>query len=244
MLEVRNLSKRFGGLKAMSEVSFTVAQGEFVGVIGPNGAGKTTLLNLVTGYLQPTDGEILFDNVPIHTSRPHQICHRGIGRTFQVVRPFAEMSVLDNVTVGALFSSRHRTGVEEGRLAAQRPLELTDLWRKRDYPASALSIGEKKKLELARALATEPRLLLLDEVLAGLTRAEVDEMVEVLRRINQAGVTIVMIEHLVHVIMNLCQRVVVLNFGQLVFAGETGEAMTHPEVVSSYLGSPLEEALT
>ncbi|MDB5837687.1 MAG: branched-chain amino acid transport protein ATP-binding protein [Caballeronia sp.] len=244
MLEVRNLSKRFGGLKAMSEVSFTVARGEFVGVIGPNGAGKTTLLNLITGYLQPTGGEILFDDAPIHTSRPYQICHRGIGRTFQVVRPFAEMSVLDNVTVGALFSSRHRTSVEEGRLAAQRPLELTGLWRKRDYPASALSIGEKKKLELARALATDPRLLLLDEVLAGLTRAEVDEMVEVLRRINQAGVTIVMIEHLVHVIMNLCQRVVVLNFGQLVFVGETGEAMTHPEVVSSYLGSPLDEALT
>jgi branched-chain amino acid transport system ATP-binding protein len=244
MLEVRHLSKRFGGLKAMNDVSFDVAQGEFAGVIGPNGAGKTTLLNLITGYLRPSGGEILFDHTPIHKSRPYEICHQGIGRTFQVVRPFAEMSVLDNVTVGALFSSHRGLSVEEGRLAAQTPLELTGLWRKRDYRASALSIGEKKKLELARALATSPRLLLLDEVLAGLTRAEVDEMVEVLRRINQAGVTIVMIEHLVHVIMNLCQRVVVLNFGQLVFAGETGEAMAHPEVVSSYLGSPLEDALT
>lgn len=244
MLEVRNLSKRFGGLKAMSSVSFNVAEGEFVGIIGPNGAGKTTLLNLITGYLRPSDGEILFNKEPLHTRRPNQICHRGIGRTFQIVRPFAEMSVLDNVTVGALFSSHRRTSVDEGRRAAKTPLELTGLWRKRDYPASALSIGEKKKLELARALATDPQLLLLDEVLAGLTRAEVDEMVEVLRRINQAGVTIVMIEHLVHVIMNLCQRVVVLNFGQLVFAGETREAMTHPDVVSSYLGRPLEDALT
>lgn len=244
MLNVRHLSKRFGGLTAMSDVNFDVAQGEFAGVIGPNGAGKTTLLNLITGYLRPSDGEILFEDAPIHASRPDQICHRGIGRTFQVVRPFAEMSVLDNVTVGALFSSNRSVSVEEGRLAAQTPLELTGLWRKRDHLAATLSIGEKKKLELARALATSPRLLLLDEVLAGLTRAEVDEMVEVLRRINQAGVTIIMIEHLVHVIMNLCQRVVVLNFGKLVFAGETGEAMAHPEVVRSYLGRPLEEALT
>ncbi|WP_168788521.1 ABC transporter ATP-binding protein [Paraburkholderia aromaticivorans] len=244
MLKVNQLAKSFGGLAAVSDVSFEVAQGEFVGVIGPNGAGKTTLLNLITGYLRPGSGEITFEGTPVHRLRPYEICHLRIGRTFQVVRPFAEMSVLDNVTVGALFSSGLGTGIAQGRLAAEQPLKLTGLWQKRDQQAGTLTIGEKKKLELAKALATSPRLLLLDEVLAGLTRAEVDEMVGVLRDVNAVGVTIIMIEHLVHVIMSLCQRVVVLNFGKLIFEGDTHSAMEHPEVVRSYLGQPLEQCET
>jgi branched-chain amino acid transport system ATP-binding protein len=240
MLEVKRLSKSFGGLAAISDVSFGAVQGEFVGIIGPNGAGKTTLLNLITGYLRPGSGEVMFEGRPIHRLRPYEICHLRIGRTFQVVRPFAEMSVLDNVTVGALFSADDGMRLDRGRIAAEEPLRLTGLWKKRGQLAGALTIGEKKKLELAKALATRPRLLLLDEVLAGLTRAEVDEMVEVLRAVNATGVTIIMIEHLVHVIMSLCQRVVVLNFGKLIFEGDTHSAMEHPEVVRSYLGQPLE----
>jgi branched-chain amino acid transport system ATP-binding protein len=240
MLEVRNLLKAFGGLKAVDELSFGVAQGEFVGVIGPNGAGKTTLMDLITGYLRPTSGDVLFEGRSLSGLAPYRISHRGIGRTFQVVRPFSEMSVEDNVMTGALFSGSRTNSLAKARKAAETPMELTGLVHKRDMPAGALTLGEKKKLELARALATQPRLLLLDEVMGGVNRAEVDDLMVVLRRIHQAGVTIVMIEHLVEVIMALSQRVVVLNFGRKLFEGTPAEVMVHPEVIESYLGRPLE----
>jgi branched-chain amino acid transport system ATP-binding protein len=240
MLEVRNLCKSFGGLKAVSEVDLTVGQGEFVGVIGPNGAGKTTLMNLVTGYMRPTSGDVLFEGRSIVGLPPYRISHRGVGRTFQVVRPFAEMSVEDNVMTGALFSGARTNSLKVARQAAQLPMELTGLSAKRHLPAGALTLGEKKKLELARALATSPRLLLLDEVMGGVTRGEVGDLMEVLRRIHAAGVTIVMIEHLVEVIMELSQRVVVLNFGQKLFEGSPAEVVEHPAVIESYLGKPLE----
>ena len=240
MLEVRNLCKSFGGLKAVSEVDLTVGQGEFVGVIGPNGAGKTTLMNLVTGYMRPTSGDVLFEGRSIVGLPPYRISHRGVGRTFQVVRPFAEMSVEDNVMTGALFSGARTNSLKVARQAAQLPMELTGLSAKRHLPAGALTLGEKKKLELARALATSPRLLLLDEVMGGVTRGEVGDLMEVLRRIHAAGVTIVMIEHLVEVIMELSQRVVVLNFGQKLFEGAPAEVVEHPAVIESYLGKPLE----
>ncbi|MEP9348658.1 ABC transporter ATP-binding protein [Xanthobacter sp. KR7-225] len=240
MLEVRNLCKSFGGLKAVSEVDLTVGQGEFVGVIGPNGAGKTTLMNLVTGYMRPTSGDVLFEGRSIVGLPPYRISHRGVGRTFQVVRPFAEMSVEDNVMTGALFSGARTNSLKVARQAAQQPMELTGLSAKRHLPAGALTLGEKKKLELARALATSPRLLLLDEVMGGVTRGEVGDLMEVLRRIHAAGVTIVMIEHLVEVIMELSQRVVVLNFGQKLFEGAPAEVVEHPAVIESYLGKPLE----
>ena len=240
MLEVRNLCKSFGGLKAVSEVDLTVGQGEFVGVIGPNGAGKTTLMNLVTGYMRPSSGDVLFEGRSIVGLPPYRISHRGVGRTFQVVRPFAEMSVEDNVMTGALFSGARTNSLKVARQAAQLPMELTGLSAKRHLPAGALTLGEKKKLELARALATSPRLLLLDEVMGGVTRGEVGDLMEVLRRIHAAGVTIVMIEHLVEVIMELSQRVVVLNFGQKLFEGAPAEVVEHPAVIESYLGKPLE----
>ncbi|MEP9380473.1 ABC transporter ATP-binding protein [Aquabacter sp. CN5-332] len=240
MLEVRNLSKSFGGLKAVGDLSMSVAQGEFVGVIGPNGAGKTTVMNLVTGYMRPSSGDVLFEGKSLVGLAPYKISHRGVGRTFQVVRPFSEMSVEDNVMTGALFSGSRTNNLSKARKAAQLPMELTGLTHKRNMHAGALTLGEKKKLELARALATEPRLLLLDEVMGGVTRGEVDDLMVVLQRIHASGVTIVMIEHLVEVIMALSKRVVVLNFGQKLFEGTPADVVQHPAVIESYLGRSLE----
>ncbi|MGF7160395.1 branched-chain amino acid transport system ATP-binding protein [Rhodoligotrophos appendicifer] len=241
MLELRKVSKRFGGLLAISELSQTVQRNEFLGIIGPNGAGKTTLLNLITGYMRPTSGMIRFEGQDINGVAPYKVCRLGVGRTFQVVRPFPEMTVLDNVATGALFASTEGRSVAEGRKLAQRPLELTGLWDMRDLPASALTIGNKKRLELARALATGPKLLLLDEVMAGLARGEVDELIVTLKRVHEDGITICMIEHLVHVILQLSQRVMVLNFGQKIADGLPSEVIKMPAVVESYLGQPLDE---
>jgi branched-chain amino acid transport system ATP-binding protein len=242
MLEVRNLSKQFGGLRAIWNLSFTVGKGDFLGVIGPNGAGKTTLLNLITGYLRPSSGSVLFEGNPVHGLAPFRICRLGIARTFQVVRPFGETSVEDNVLAASLFSASRNIGVAEGRARARKPLELTGLWPIRDQLAGTLTIGAKKKLELARALAVNPRLLLLDEVMGGLSAPEVVDIVEVLERIHAAGATIVMIEHVVEVILRLTSRVVVLNFGEKLFEGTPEEVVEHPAVIESYLGRPLEPA--
>lgn len=240
MLEISGLSKIFGGLTAVGDFSMTVSQGEFVGVIGPNGAGKTTLMNLITGYLPPSSGDIRFEGTSLVGLAPYLISHRGIGRTFQVVRPFSEMSVEDNVMTGALFSGQRAATLAKAREAAELPMELTGLTAKRHVMAGALTLGEKKKLELARALATSPRLLLLDEVMGGVNRGEVDELMLVLQRIHAAGVTIVMIEHLVEVIIALSMRVVVLNFGRKLYEGSPDEVVEHPDVIESYLGRPLD----
>lgn len=242
MLEISNLSKNFYGLRAISNLAVSVNHREFVGIIGPNGAGKTTLLNLITGFMRPTSGTIRFDGRPIDRLAPYQICRLGIGRTFQVVRPFAEMSVEDNVMTGALFASGKHVGVAKGRQLAREPLELTGLWNKRRMLAGALTIGDKKKLELARALAVKPKLLLLDEVMGGLTRQDMIDLLQVLRRIHASGTTIVMIEHVIEAILQLTQRVVVLNFGEKLFEGTPREVVEHPAVIESYLGRPLNVA--
>ncbi len=236
MLEVRNLTRNFGGLVATDDLSFTVRRHQFLGVIGPNGAGKTTLLNLITGYLRPSRGEITLDGKRIDGVPPYDTCRLGIGRTFQVVQPFAEMSVADNVMTGALFA-RGKARIDEARERIRRPLELVGLARKADLPAGSLTLGEKKRLELARALATEPKLLLLDEVMAGSTHREVIELMQVLRDIHAAGTTILMIEHLVHVIVDLAQHVVVLNFGRKLAEGSPDEIVANPAVIETYLGS-------
>jgi len=240
MLKVASLTRSFGGLHAVRDLSFDVERGEFLGVMGPNGAGKTTLLNLITGYLRPSAGAITFEGRTITGRRPFEICRMGIARTFQVVRPFAEMSVLDNVIAGALFARARPPRLAEARARAQAPLEMAGLWDKRLMRAGALSIGEKKKLELARALATDPRLLLLDEVVGGLTGTEIEDLTLVLARIHRAGTTIVMIEHIVEVILRLSSRVLVLNFGQKLFEGTPREVVEHPAVVESYLGRKLD----
>jgi branched-chain amino acid transport system ATP-binding protein len=242
MLEIRHLSRRFGGLKAVSDLDLAVSSGEFLGIMGPNGAGKTTLLNLLTGYTPPSSGEVLFEGLPIHNLPPFKICRLGIGRTFQVVKPFEEMSIEDNVIAGTLFSSKRRMSVAEGRSRAREPLELTGLWDIRMQLAKTLTIGGKKKLELARALAVQPRLLLLDEVMGGLNSFEVTEISNLLQRIQKAGVTMIMIEHVMEAIMRLTNRVVVLNFGEKLFEGPPQEVIAHPAVVESYLGKPLDAA--
>ncbi len=242
MLEIRALTKRFGGLLAIDGLDFSVARGEFHGIIGPNGAGKTTLLNLVTGYLAPDSGSILLDGLVISGRRPFQVCRAGVGRTFQVVRPFGEMSVLDNVMTGALFSRAARPSLADVQARTRHALELTRLWPKRAAAAAGLTLGEKKRLELARALATQPRLLLLDEVMGGLASQDVDDMMDVVRDVHRTGTTIVMIEHLVEVILALAERVTVLNFGRKLFEGEARAAFQHEAVVEAYLGRPLDSA--
>ena len=242
MLEVKGLSKRFGGLAAIADLSFTLPRGQILGVIGPNGAGKTTLLNLITGYLTPSGGTILLEGRELVGLAPYEICRLGVARTFQVVRPFAEMSVSDNVMTGALFASNQRVSNAEARDRADHSLELVGLMHKRDALAGELTIGEKKKLELARSLATDPKLLFLDEVMAGLSGSEADALMDVVECVADSGTTILMIEHLVGVILALTDRVLVLNFGRELFQGLPEEVVAHPEVIDSYLGKPLEQS--
>jgi branched-chain amino acid transport system ATP-binding protein len=242
MLEVNGLSKIFGGLAAVSDLSLTIRRGEIFGVIGPNGAGKTTLLNLITGYLAASKGSILFEGRELRGLSPSKICHRGIARTFQVVRPFVEMSVIDNVMTGALFAPTRRISMAEARIRAGSALDLVGLLDKRDMLAGELTIGEKKKLELARALATKPRLLFLDEVMAGLAGGEVEVLMDVVERVADSGTTILMIEHLVGVILALTDRVLVLDFGRELFQGAPEDVVAHPEVINSYLGKPLDQS--
>ena len=240
MLEFHGVTKTFGGLRATGNLSFAVQKGDFLGVIGPNGAGKTTLLNLITGYLRPTSGDIVFEGKRLNGMQPFKICRLGIARTFQVVRPFGEMTVEDNVLAAALFSAEKHIGVAAGRERARRPLELAGLWPIRHKLAGTLTIGGKKKLELARALAVRPRLLLLDEVMGGLSAAEMVEILEVLERIHESGTTILMIEHVMEAILQLTNRVVVLNFGEKLFEGTPKDVIEHPQVIESYLGKPIE----
>ena len=245
MLKISNLSKSFGGLKAIDQVSLHVREGQHFGIIGANGAGKTTLLNLITGYLPLTAGKIEFEGKEIQGLPPYRIAHMGIGRTFQITQPFAEMSVLDNVMTGALFSSKgSRRSLAEARALCDEPMRLVGLTEQADVMAGSLTLGSKKKLELARVLATEPKLLLLDEVMGGLAAGEIEDLMEVLRRIKAAGTTIVMIEHLVHVIVDLSDHVFVLDFGRELFSGTPHEAIESPEVIEAYLGKPLENGRT
>ncbi|OJY45861.1 MAG: hypothetical protein BGP08_06580 [Rhizobiales bacterium 64-17] len=217
-------------------MSFDLHKGEVFGVIGPNGAGKTTLLNLMTGYSSPSAGSIKFEGEELAGQPPYAVCHKGIARTFQVVRPFGEMTVDDNIMTGALFSSGKYISAAGARRRVDEALDLVGLKERRAALGGELTIGEKKKLELARALATQPKLLLLDEVMSGLTGAEIDGIMDVVERVADHGVTILMIEHLVGVILALTDRVLVLNFGRELFQGTPEDVVAHPAVIESYLG--------
>jgi branched-chain amino acid transport system ATP-binding protein len=238
LLEVRAVSKSFKGLKAVSQVSFDIAEGDINGLIGPNGAGKTTIFNMIAGVYAPDSGEIIFQGKKIHGLRPHQVCAAGIGRTFQIVKPFAGLSVLDNVIVGALERTRN---VSEARQVATAILEKLSLATKAPLPASSLTLPDRKRLEVARALATRPRLLLLDEVMAGLRPTECDQMVAVFRELNRAeGLTILLIEHVMRAVMALARHIGVLHHGEVIARGTPEEVVRHPAVLESYLGEETE----
>jgi len=237
LLQAKNLSQAFGGLQALAGVSFGIGAGEIVGLIGPNGAGKTTLFAVLSGFLIPSHGEIRFMETSIAGMRPDRLCRLGIARTFQVVRPFLEMTVFENVKAAAVFGKPNRRSAGQTNQEVNEILERTGIARLSYHMAHSLSLPERKRLEVARTLATQPRLLLLDEVLAGLNPTEVEEAIPFIRSLNtERKISIVMVEHNLRAIMGICRRILVLNFGQLIFDGTPEEAVESPEVVSAYLG--------
>lgn len=233
-LAVRSLSKDFGGVHAVDGVDFDAEEGSVLGLIGPNGAGKTTLFNLVSGYLSPTRGTISLFGKEVTGLRPFALARLGVSRTFQVVRPFPRLSVLENVMVGAFLHHKAAAEAERHALAVLTRLGLA---RQAEMPASALTLAARKRLEIAKALAVQPRLLLLDEVVAGLNPSEVTATIELIRGIRQSGVTIVIVEHILKVILGLCDRVLVLDHGRKIAEGTAPEVAANPEVISAYLGS-------
>ncbi len=234
LLSVDGISKRFRGLLAVDQVTFEVPEGGIFAVIGPNGAGKTTLFNMIAGVFAPNGGGITFAGERIDGLAPDRICRRGIGRTFQIVRPFPALTVEDNVIVGALL---HRPHARDARAHAGEVLRRLDLYDKRDQRASALTLPDRKRLEVARALATDPKLLLLDEVMAGLRPTETDRMVTILQELNrETGLTILLIEHVMRAVMALAGRILVLHHGASIAEGSPAEVVRDPAVIHSYLG--------
>jgi branched-chain amino acid transport system ATP-binding protein len=233
LLEVVDVRKRFGGLQAVAGVSLDVAASEIVGLIGPNGAGKTTLFHLISGFVPPDSGDVRLGGASTRGLKPHQVCQRGLARTFQIVKPFQGLTVLENVRVGALARAR---GFGAATRKAREVLSLVGLEDRADRPARGLTLADRKRLELARALATEPRLLLLDEVMAGLTPAETERIIALCRAINARGIAILLIEHVMRAVMALSQRVVVVDQGRVIASGPSAAIASDPRVIEAYLG--------
>lgn len=233
ILEVTDLVMKFGGLTAVDKLNLSIDQGEILGLIGPNGAGKSTAFNCIAGVYPPSEGQIRFNGEIINHQKPWNLCKKGLARTFQIVKPFATKSVLYNVMVGAFATTGNTSEAEEKALNI---LKILHFENKKDTRSSSLTIADRKRLEIARAIATEPRLLLLDEVMAGLRPAEVDEMVEIIKQLRLTGITIFVIEHIMRAIMALSDRIVVIHFGKKIAQGTPREVASNENVIKAYLG--------
>jgi len=233
MLEVHEISKFFGGNPALQHVSFRIDKGEVVGLIGPNGSGKTTLFNVVTGFLRSKTGSIRFDGKNISRMKPEDICFLGLCRTFQITKPFSNIPVLKNVMIGALVREKSLKGA---RKKAEEVLEFVGMQDKKDVLGKSLTIADRKRLEIARGLATSPRLFLLDEVMAGLTPSELQEIMALIRKMVDSGITLFVIEHIMAAMMNLAERIIVLDHGEIIAQGEPAEIACDPNCIKAYLG--------
>jgi branched-chain amino acid transport system ATP-binding protein len=242
LLQVQGLTKRFGGVAAVNQVSFDLAPGRIVGLIGPNGAGKTTLVNLITGVHRADSGTLHFEGQDVTRQRPFEAARRGLSRTFQIVQPFPRMSVLDNVTAGALFAGKAASPAQ-AREDAMAQLRFVGLQALADQPAAALTLPSRKRLELAKSLAMRPRLLLLDEVNAGLNSAEIGAAIELIRAIAAQGITVLLIEHLMKVVFSLCDDLLVLHHGELIAQGSPQAVAADPKVIEAYLGTKYAERM-
>jgi branched-chain amino acid transport system ATP-binding protein len=234
LIEVRNVTKRFGGLAALTDVTFELKKGEILGLIGPNGAGKTTMFNVINGFYPPTKGDVFLRGQKISNLKPHKLCRLGVARTFQVVRPLQRMSVLDNLIASAFVRSKSKAQAEAVSLDV---LKFTGMYDDQNTISKGLPLGKRKRLEIARALATQPEIILLDEAFAGLNPTEINEQIEIVKKIrSEKGITILIIEHHMRVIMSISDRIVVLNYGQKIAEGTPQEIGRNPSVIEAYLG--------
>ncbi len=235
-LEVKDLSKSFGGLQVLRKIDFDLHQREILGLIGPNGSGKTTLFNLITGFLKPNAGRIVFKGKDITKASSHRVCQAGIARTFQLVKPFAHMTALQNVMVGRMYGRKPAQSLREARKESEEILESTGLGAKKLNVAQSLTLSNRKRLELAKALATRPELLLIDEMMAGLTLTETEEAVGIIKKIRDSGITLMVVEHVMSAVLGISDRIMVLNAGEKIAEGTPHEIMKDQQVIEAYLG--------